>query len=145
MWLYGVDSVVHPAYRGRGVGGKLIEARYDIVRRMNLRGMMAGSLIRDYHTVADQVPVETYVQDVIDGVRFDSNLSKQIKKGFEVYGLIPDYSEAEESCGWGVMIVWQNPDYRLGAPQRRVVTPPRYTVTLKTNPAGRVQRPQAGL
>ncbi len=136
---------MHPAYRGRGVGGKLIEARYDIVRRMNLRGMVAGSLIRDYHQVADRVPVETYVQDVIDGVRFDSNLSKQIKKGFKVYGLIPDYSEAEESLGWGVVIVWQNPDYRPGAPQRRVVTPSRYSIQLNSKPSRRVQRPQPGL
>jgi hypothetical protein len=131
---------VHPAYRGRGVGGKLIEVRYDVVRRLNLRGMVAGSLIRDYHQVGDRVPVDTYVREVVAGQRFDSNLSKQLNKGFEVYGLIPNYSDAEESLGWGVVIAWQNPDDHPGAPQR-----PQYTVPSKPNPAGRRQRPQPGL
>ncbi len=123
---------MHPAYRGRGVGGKLIEARYDIVRALNLRGMAAGSLIIDYHKVADHTPVEQYVQDVVDGKRFDTNLSKQIRKGFKVHGLIPNYSIHELSLGWGVEIVWENPDY---VPQRRPerrLMPRQYAVPAKS-------------
>jgi hypothetical protein len=123
-----VDSVVIPAYRSRGVGGKLIEARYDIVRALNLRGMAAGSLIIDYHKVADHIPVEQYVQDVVDGKRFDTNLSKQIRKGFKAHGLIPNYSIDELSRGWGVEIVWENPDYtEQRRPERRIV-PRQYAV-----------------
>ncbi|MBZ0276714.1 MAG: hypothetical protein K8I60_11240 [Anaerolineae bacterium] len=108
--------MVHPDYRSLGIGGQLIEARYDLIQQLNLRGMVAGSLIRDYHAVADQMSAEDYVRDVISGVRFDSNLSKQLRKGFEVHGLIPDYSDAPESVGWGVVIVWQNPAYRPARP-----------------------------
>jgi len=119
---------VHPAYRSRGVGGKLIEARYDIVRALNLRGMAAGSLIIDYHKVADHIPVEKYVEDVVAGRRFDTNLSKQIRKGFQVHGLIPNYSTDEQSRGWGVEIVWENPEYAPShRPERRIV-PRRYPV-----------------
>jgi GNAT superfamily N-acetyltransferase len=127
-----VDSVVHPAYRSRGVGGKLIEARYDVVRALNLRGMVAGSLIIDYHKVADHVPVEKYVEDVVAGLRFDTNLSKQIHKGFQVHGLIPNYSIDELSRGWGVEIVWENPEYSSQRrPERRTVVPRRYAVPSK--------------
>jgi hypothetical protein len=94
------------------VGSKLIEARYNLIRALNLRGLVAGSLIVDYHKVADTVPVEQYVHDVIDGRRFDSNLSKQLHKGFRVHSLIPNYSDCETSANWGVEIVWENPDYR---------------------------------
>lgn len=122
---------MHPAYRSRGVGGKLIEARYDIVRALNLRGMAAGSLIIDYHKVADQIPVEKYVEDVVAGRRFDTNLSKQIRKGFQVHGLIPNYSIDEQSRGWGVEIVWENPEYTPShRPERRIV-PRRYPVPPK--------------
>lgn len=130
---------MHPAYRSRGVGGKLIEARYDIARALNLRGMAAGSLIIDYCKVADHIPVEKYVEDVVAGRRFDSNLSKQLRKGFKVHGLIPNYSITDTSRNWGVEIVWENPEYR---PQRQPasrVAQRRYTVPTRPN------RPMLGL
>ena len=73
--------------------------------------MVAGSIIMDYHTVADEVTPEQYVRDVKRGVRFDNNLSKQLKKGFKVRNLIPNYCEDARSCNWGVAITWENPDY----------------------------------
>jgi ribosomal protein S18 acetylase RimI-like enzyme len=111
--MYGVETCVHPDYQGQGVGGKLMEARYDVARRLNLGGMVAGSAIIDYGKVADHVPVEEYVADVIAGRRFDTNLSKQLRKGFAVHNLIPNYLEDDADCAnWGVTIVWKNPDYR---------------------------------
>lgn len=107
-----MDCVVPPDYRGRSVGSKLIEARFDLVQKLNLRGMVAGSLISDYHRVAAAVPVEQYVQDVIAGRHFDNNLSKQLHKGFKARGIIPNYSVAASSCGYAVEIVWDNPHYR---------------------------------
>jgi GNAT superfamily N-acetyltransferase len=112
-WMYGVETCVHPDYQGQGVGGKLMEARYATARRLNLRGMVAGSAIIDYGKVADYVPVEQYVADVVAGRRFDRNLSKQLRKGFRVHNLIPNYLEDDPaSADWGVTIVWENPEYR---------------------------------
>ncbi len=128
--MYGVDCVVRPDYQGLGVGGKLIEARYDVVRRLNLRGMVAGSLIMDYHSVAHEISPERYVQDVVNGTRFDSNLSKQLRKGFEVRGLIPNDTVADSSCHYGVEIVWDNPDYRPMQIPLRIV-PRRYPAALR--------------
>ena len=107
-----MDSVVLSEYRSQGVGGKLIEVRYDVIRKLNLRGLVAGSIPIDFSKVADHVSIEQYVHDVIAGKRFDTNLSKQLRKGFKVHGLIPNYT-TEPSCGgYGVEIVWGNPDYR---------------------------------
>jgi predicted GNAT family acetyltransferase len=141
--MYGVDSFVHPAYRGKGIGGKLMEARFDVARRLNLCGMVAGSLIRDYHKVADQLPVEQYVREVIEGKRFDTNLSKQLRKGFKVHNLIPNFSDSWRSQGWGVAIVWENPDYRPTQPTHRKVHPQRYPFISTggrphTNPSARL-------
>jgi hypothetical protein len=79
-------------------------------------------LVADYYKVADSVSVEQYVQDEVAGRRFDANLSKQLRKGFQVHGLIPNYTVDERSLHWGVEIVWANPDYQ---PRRfwRVNTP----------------------
>jgi GNAT superfamily N-acetyltransferase len=111
--MYGVESCVHPAYRGHGVGSKLMDARFDTLRRLNLRGMIAGSAIIDYSQVADSVSVEQYVADVAAGRRFDTNLSKQLHKGFQAHYPIPDYITDEEVLGYGVLIVWKNPEYQL--------------------------------
>mgnify|MGYP001422036628 CR=1 FL=1 len=127
-WMYGVESAVLAEYRGQGVGSRLMNARFDLLRRLNLRGMVAGSLIMDYGQVADDVSVEQYVQDVAAGRRYDTNLTKQLHKGFQARGVIRNYVTDNSSRQWGVLIVWDNPDYR---PARRVVRPrqpaPDYT------------------
>jgi GNAT superfamily N-acetyltransferase len=110
--MYGVETFVHPDYRGNGVGGKLMDARFAVARRRNLRGMIAGSLPIDYYKVAKQTPIEQYVREVVAGKRFDTNLSKQLRKGFKVGAVIPDYAESWRSLNWGVTILWENPEYR---------------------------------
>jgi len=107
-----VDSVVLQDYRSQGVGGKLIEARYDVIRKLNLRGLVAGSIPIDFSKVADHISIEQYVREVVAGTRFDTNLSKQLRKGFKVHGLIPNYTNETSCGGYGVEIVWDNPDYR---------------------------------
>lgn len=49
---------------------------------------------------------------MVEGRIFDQNLSKQMKKGFKPLAPIPDYVDDWESLGWGVLMVWMNPDYR---------------------------------
>ncbi len=110
--MYGVETFVHPDYRSQGVGGKLMDARFAVAKRRNLRGMIAGSLPIDYYKVANQMPIEQYVREVVAGKRFDTNLSKQLRKGFTVGPVIPDYAVSWGSLDWGVTILWENPDYR---------------------------------
>lgn len=112
--MYGVETFVHPQYQSRGVGSQLMNARFDLLRRLNLRGMVAGSLFIGYAeaVAADEVTPEQYVQDVVEGKRFDPNLSKQLKKGFKVRNLIPNYTEEPRTRDYAAAIVWVNPDYR---------------------------------
>ena len=110
--MYGVETFVHPEYQSRGVGSKLMDARFELLRRQNLRGIVAGSLFIGYAEVAEQMSPEQYVQAVIEGKYFDPNLSKQLKKGFVVRNLIPHYTEDARTKDYAAAIVWINPDYR---------------------------------
>ena len=116
-WMYGVESCVHPGYQGRGVGGALMQARFDTARLLNLKGMVAGSTLLDYQQAAAVATPEVYVQGVIEGRWFDTNLTKQMKKGFRPVAVIPNYVTDPTALGWGAVIIWENPDY---TPKHRV-------------------------
>ncbi|MCY3867540.1 MAG: GNAT family N-acetyltransferase [Chloroflexi bacterium] len=51
-WLYGVEMAVHPGYRGQGIGAALYEARFALVKHLNLRGMYAVGMLMGYRNVA---------------------------------------------------------------------------------------------
>jgi hypothetical protein len=96
-----------------GIGRQLTEARFELIRDYNLRGMIAGSAIIDYHKVAKEVTAEQYWRDVVAGRRYDTNLTKQLKMGFQALALSPGYVPGEPwTLGYGVTIVWHNPDYQ---------------------------------
>jgi len=107
-WLYGADIGVHPDARGQGLATLLYGARHDLIRRLNLRGHVAGAMPKGYGAVCDTLSIEQYVMEVIRNERADPVLSVQLKRGYGVWGIIPDYLE-DESCGnHGVFIVWRN-------------------------------------
>lgn len=110
-WLYGADISVGSRARGRGLAALLYGARHDLIRRLNLRGHVAGAMPKGYGAVADQMPIEQYVLDVIRRKRRDPVLSVQLKRGYGVWGIIPNYL-TDDSCGnFGVFIIWRNPGY----------------------------------
>lgn len=111
-WMYGVESAVHPDYQGMGIGGMLMAARFAVAQRLNLRGLVAGSVIMGYHKYADRMTPGDYVAAVVAGEIFDNNLSKQIKKGFRPHNIIPNYVCDTSSLGYGVNIIWHNPTYQ---------------------------------
>jgi GNAT superfamily N-acetyltransferase len=138
--MYGVDTSVHPDYRSRGVGGLLMEARFAVLKALNLRGMIAGSMIIDYAQVAGAQSPQDYVADVVAGRRFDTNLSKQLRKGFKVHNLIPNYVEDSRTRNWAAAILWENPDYAPAAQAAAFApAPARFDMRL------RAPRPAYGL
>lgn len=108
-WMYGVESAVLPEFQRQGVGSRLYAARFALAQRLNLRGIVAGSTIMGYHEHAATLSPDDYVSAVVAGLLYDNNLSKQLRKGFRVLNVIPDYVTDALSCGYGAAIVWDNP------------------------------------
>lgn len=107
-WLYGADIGVAPEYRRRGLSTLLYNARHDLIRRLNLRGHVAGGLPVGYGRYKDQMPIEQYVRQVVSGHIFDPTLSIQLKRGFTVHGIIQNYVDDPACDNKGVFIVWHN-------------------------------------
>lgn len=109
-WLYGADIGVHPEFRGLGLSTLLYTARQNLVRRLGLKGHVAGAMPKGYAPYQRDLPIEQYVQKVVRGEMFDPVLSVQLKRGYAVWGIIPEYLH-DPSCGnYGVFIVWRNPE-----------------------------------
>lgn len=116
-WYYGADISVHPDWRGRGIGGRLYEARKALVRRLGRRGIVAGGMLPGYPAVRGRMSVPEYVGAVVAGEARDPTLSFQLRHGFEVRGLLRGYIDDPASDDWATLIVWENPD-RVRRPAR---------------------------
>ena len=111
-WLYGVEMAVHPAYRRRGIGTALYEARFDLCKRLNLRGWYAGGMLMGYPDHADEMTVLEYGEKVIRGEIIDPTVTMQMRRGFEAWQVIENYMDEPASGDGAVLIVWKNPEYK---------------------------------
>ena len=65
--LYGADIAVDPDYRQRGIAMMLYKKRKGLLKRYNLRRMIAYGRIPGYKDYAGRMTAEQYVQKVIAG------------------------------------------------------------------------------
>jgi GNAT superfamily N-acetyltransferase len=111
-WYYGADISVHPDFRRRGAGSLLYEARKGLVMAKKRRGIVAGGLIPGYAAYKSRMTPGKYVERVVAGAIYDTTLSFQLGRGFEVRGLLEEYIEDAASNNWATLIVWENPSYQ---------------------------------
>jgi GNAT superfamily N-acetyltransferase len=104
--FYGADVSVHPDYRGRGISRRLYDARKELVRRRGLRGIVTGGMIPGFGQYKAVMDAQTYVARVVAGEIFDPTLSVQLRQGFRVRELLPDYLPDSASDGWSVLLEW---------------------------------------
>ncbi len=110
--LYGADVYVHPDMRSQGVGHALYVARRDLCRRLNLRRILAGGRLFDYHDHSARMTPEQYVHAVEVGELRDLVLGFQLREGFVVRGILRNYIRDPLSHNCATLIEWQNPDHR---------------------------------
>jgi GNAT superfamily N-acetyltransferase len=105
-YFYGADVSVHPDYRGRGIARRLYDARKALVRERGLRGIVTGAMIPGFADYKMKMDAPTYVARVVAGEIFDPTLSVQLRQGFRVRGLLPNYLPDSATDGWSVLIEW---------------------------------------
>jgi GNAT superfamily N-acetyltransferase len=105
-YFYGADVSVHPDYRGRGISRQLYDARKELVRQRRLRGIVTGGMIPGFVHYKSVLDAETYVARVVAGDIFDPTLSVQLRQGFHIRGLLPNYLPDSATDGWSVLLEW---------------------------------------
>lgn len=110
--LYGADIAVRPDYRGKGVAAALYEARKKLLKRLNLRRMVAGGRIPGYRSLADELTPEEYVDKVVAGELADSSLNAHLKAGYQVRGVHMGYLHDEQSLDFATFLEYVNPHFK---------------------------------
>ena len=110
--LHGADVYVHPDTRGKGVGAALYEARRELCRKHNLRCILLGGRLWNYQDHAERFSPQEYAARVGAGELRDLVLSFQLRKGFELRGVMPHYLQDPYSHNHASLLAWLNPDYR---------------------------------
>lgn len=107
--LYGLDVLIHPDYRGYRLGRRLYEARKELCRQHNLRAILAGGRIPNYHEHADEMSPAEYFEAVKSKRIYDPILTFQLSNDFQVTRLLKQYlPEDEKSQGYATLLEWRN-------------------------------------
>ncbi len=120
--MYGVDIGVLPDFRGRGIAGMLYDARKRLLRRFNLRRMVAFGRIPGYREFAGKLTATEYVERVERGEIKDSALSAHLKAGYRVRQVRLDLMSDRASANWATVLEYVNAEFNPA--RRRIAAAP---------------------
>ena len=111
--LYGADIGVHPDFRRRGVAMLLYQRRKALLKRYNLRRMIAYGRIPGYKEYAGKMTAEEYVEKVINGELRDPALNTHLKSGYQVKKVQLDITVDMSSLNYSTFLEMPNPDFNI--------------------------------
>lgn len=110
--LYGIEVMVHPEFRRMKVGHRLYDARKELARELNLKSIIIGGRIPNYHLYKDEMTAREYVDAVKKHKIYDPVLSFQLMNGFSLMRINPNYlSDDMASAKYATLMEWNNIDY----------------------------------
>lgn len=124
--LYGIEIFVHPEYRGLRLGRRLYEARKELCERLNLKSIIAGGRIPNYHKHAGLMTPRQYIEKVKHKEIFDPTLSFQISNDFHVLKVLTGYLPGDhQSKEFATLLEWNNiyyqPKNRSSSPTNQII------------------------
>ena len=119
--LYGIEVFIHPQYRGLRLARRMYEYRKDLCESLNLKAIMFGGRIPNYHKYADKLRPKEYITKVCQKEIFDPVLTFQLSNDFHVRKVMRNYlPNDEESKHYACLLQWDNIYYQ--APSQDVVS-----------------------
>jgi len=107
--LYGIEVFVHPEFRGMRLGRRLYEARKELCEQLNLRSVMFGGRIPNYHKHAKKLTPKQYIAKVREKAIHDPVLSFQLSNEFHVVRLLKGYMPDDvNSMEYATLMEWDN-------------------------------------
>jgi len=107
--LYGVDVFIRPEYRGLRLGRRLYDARKELCEKHNLRAIVFGGRLPNYHQHSETLTPREYIQKVRRKEVFDPVLTFQLSNDFHAKKVLRGYLEGDkESHEFAALLQWDN-------------------------------------
>lgn len=120
--LYGIDVFIKPEYRGLRLGRRMYDYRKELCEKLNLRAIVFGGRIPNYHKYADQITPKEYIEKVKRKEIHESVLNFQIRNDFHPVRVLQGYLEGDEASNeYAVLLRWDNIYYEKT--EKKAVSP----------------------
>lgn len=111
--LYGIEVFIDPEYRGLRLGRRLYDARKELCEHLNLRAIVFGGRIPNYHNYADKMTPREYISRVRMKKIHDPVLNFQLSNDFHVKKILRNYMpDDEQSQEHATLLQWDNIYYQ---------------------------------
>lgn len=117
--LYGIDVFIKPEFRGLRLGRRLYDYRKELCEKLNLKGIIFGGRIPNFHKYTDEMSPKMYMEKVKLREIHDPVLNFQLSNDFHPIRVLKNYLEGDEvSLGYAVLLKWDNIYYEK--PTRKI-------------------------
>lgn len=107
--LYGIEVFVSPEYRDLRLGRRLYNERKDLCEKLNLKGIVVGGRLPNYHKYSDKISPREYLAKVRSKEIHDPVLNFQLNNNFHVIKVLKNYLEGDtESEEYAALLQWNN-------------------------------------
>jgi predicted amidohydrolase len=107
--LYGIEIFIKPEYRGLRLGRRLYDYRKELCEKRNLKGILFGGRIPNYHQYSDTLTPKQYIEKVRVKEIYDPVLNFQLSNDFHPIKILKLYMENDVvSGGNAVLLEWDN-------------------------------------
>lgn len=114
--LYGIEVFIKPEYRGLRLGRRLYDYRKELCERLNLKGIVFGGRIPNYHKYASDLSPKQYLEKVKRKEIHDPVLNFQLSNDFRPTRVLKGYLEGDEASNeYAVLLRWDNVYYEKGS------------------------------
>ncbi len=110
--LYGIDIFIKPEFRGLRIGRRLYDYRKELCEKLNLKSILFGGRIPNYHEHSDTLSPRQYIDKVKANEVHDPVLNFQLSNDFHPVKVLKGYLEGDKvSKEYAVLLEWDNVYY----------------------------------
>lgn len=107
--LYGIDVFIKPEFRGLRLARRLYDYRKELCEKLNLKEIVFGGRIPNYHLYADKMSPRAYIEKVKHKVIHDPVFNFQISNDFHPSKVLKNYLEEDKgSKDYAILLKWDN-------------------------------------
>ncbi|MGC1514158.1 MAG: bifunctional GNAT family N-acetyltransferase/carbon-nitrogen hydrolase family protein [Maribacter sp.] len=119
--LYGIEVFIKPSFRGLRLGRRLYDYRKELCEKLNLKSIVFGGRMPNYHQHADEFSPKEYIAKVRRKEIHDPVLNFQISNDFHPAKVMKGYLDGDaDSQDFAILMEWDNIYYKK--PNKKAVT-----------------------